>query len=874
MNSSFTKKSHGVAVSSEEKVRRLEKVIERLKALTQKYRQAEVVQQALFRISELASSAQSMDQLYASVHRIVGQLMAARNFYICLYNENRTSFSFPYFSDEYDSADYVAEIPVEVLMRGLTGYILRTGEPMLATKETIEDLIEQGQVITVGSLPVDWLGVPLTLGDEVIGAMVVQSYVQEVRYQDEDLELLMFVSQHVVNALERFKHREWMETEIKHQTSELRFANEHLLKEISEREKAEQQTSVLYAISELTNTAEDMRAFYRDLHIQIDKLLNADNFYVALLTENGKQVYFPYYVDESGYEGRQRRLQKGLTEYVLRHGRPAFINAAVRDELILQGEVVLGENYGKPAREWLGSPLIMEGEVFGMLAVQTYSEEQSYAPEDLELLNFVSQHVAVAIERRRSAERLARANVFLEKRIAERTEELVEEIERRKTIEAQLYHDAHHDNLTGLPNRAMFVERVKQTLISQKRRTKEYFAVLFVDLDRFKNINDTLGHSAGDKFLLEVSQRLASTIREHDLLARIGGDEFVILLDCITHLDDAKDVATRIVNEMQKPFKLNRKELFSGASIGIATWRDKSDTVERLLRDADAAMYQAKSFGRGRYVVFDETIRSGLVAAVNQETALRHAQANKDFVLWYQPLLDLTGTAVAGYELLLRWKKGKQIVSPADFLDLAERSGAILELDIWVVQQACELIKGRGSTEDSIIPIHINLSIQHLLRARHVQRLADLVQGSGVNPAFIVFEFDEGSLLGETPRRILASLRRLNELGFKLALDDFGRNSGPLQFLYNFPFHMVKLDHRFVAQITKNPRAQAMVRNIVTLCQELGIRLTAEGIENEAQLTALKGLGVYFGQGQLLVSPAQWVEGETVLEAEVKRTGT
>jgi len=874
VSSSLSKTSHGVTVSTDEKLRRSEKVVARLKALTQKYRQAEVVQQALFRISELASSVQSMDQLYASVHRIVGQLMAAQNFYICLYNENRTSFSFPYFTDEYDSADDVAEVPVEVLLRGLTGYILRTGEPMLATKQKVETLIEQGHIVTVGSLPVDWLGVPLSIGDEVIGAMVVQSYVEEVRYQDDDLELLTFVSQHVVNALERFKHREWMEAEIEHQTSELRFANEHLLKEITEREKAELQTSVLYAISELTNTSEDMRGFYRDLHAQIEKLLNADNFYVALLTENSQQVYFPYYVDESGHEARQRRLKKGLTEYVLRTGRSFFVNDSTREDLIHRGEVVLGANHGKPAREWLGSPLIMNGEVFGMLAVQTYSEEQSYAAEDLELLNFVSQHVAVAIERRRSAERLARANVFLEKRIAERTEELVDEIERRKTIEAQLFHDAHHDNLTGLPNRAMFVDRVKQTLAAQKRRSKEYFAVLFVDLDRFKNINDTLGHSAGDKFLLEVSQRLSDTIRDHDLLARLGGDEFVILLDRITHLDDAKDVASRIVDVIEKPFHFNDQELFSGASIGITTWRDEHDSVERLLRDADAAMYQAKGFGRGRYVVFDETIRSGLVATVNQETALRHAQVNEDFVLWYQPLLDLTGTVVAGYELLLRWQKGKELVAPSDFLELAERSGAILEIDLWMLQQACHLMK-RGTLEDeNIVPIHVNLSVQHLLRSRHVQRLADIVQGSGVNPAHIMFEFDEGSLLGEAPRRVLASLRRLKDLGFNLALDDFGRNSGPLQFLYNFPFDMVKLDHRFVAQVTKNPRAQAMVRHIVTLCKELGIRLTAEGIENEAQLATLKGLGVYFGQGLLLSPPQELTQNERELITAVTRTGT
>lgn len=857
MSAPLNKKPLGVAVSTEEKLQRLEKVVARLKALTQKYRQAEVVQQALFRISELASSAQSMEQLYASVHRIIGQIMAARNFYICLYNDSRTVFKFPYFCDDYDSMDSVAEVPVELLLRGLTGYILRTGEPLLATAAEIAELEKQEKIIIVGAPPVDWLGVPLISEGEVVGAMVVQSYVEEVRYQYDDLELLTFVSQHVVNALERFKHQEWLKKEIERQTSELRFANEHLLKEITERERAEQQTSVLYAISELTNTSKNMQSFYRELHVQIAKLLNANNFYVALLTENDQQVYFPYYVDESGYEARRRRLRKGLTEFVLRTGKPAFIDKTVRDDLVRRGEIVLGEQQGKRAREWLGSPLIMNGEVFGVLAVQSYTSSHSYEKDDLELLNFVSQHVAVAIERRRSAERLARANAFLERRIAERTEELVEEIERRKKIEAQLFHDAHHDNLTGLPNRVMFVARVRQALAAQKRRTKEYFAVLFVDLDRFKNINDTLGHSAGDKFLLEASQRLGGTIREHDLLARLGGDEFVILLDAITSLDDVKDVASRIVSSMAKPFKLNDQVVFSGASIGIATWRSEADTVERLLRDADAAMYQAKSSGRGCYVVFDETIRSGLVTVVNQEAALRHAQAHEDFVIWHQPVFDLTGGSVKGIELLLRWQKGKELVLPSEFMELAERSGAILELDLWVLQQACDLISVRTYTEQAAVPLHINLSTQHLLRSRHVQRLVDVVQSRGVNPAHLVLEFDERSLLDETPRRLLASLRRLKDLGFKLAIDDFGRHSGPLQFLYNFPFDIAKLDRRFVAQMNRKPRAQAMVRHIVTLCHELNIRLVAEGIETKALLSTLKGLGVYFGQGKCLAEPKE-----------------
>ena len=845
---------------------RQQKVIERLKMLTHKYRQAEVVQKALFRISELASSVRDMNQLYASVHNIIGELMAANNFYICLYDSDQETVAFPYFVDEHDSIDTVAELPTEKLTRGITGYLLRTGEPQLLTKESFRELELSGEIDKMGSLHVDWLGVPLLSGDQVIGAMVVQSYQEDVRYSEQDLELLMFVSQHVVNALERFRQRELMQAEIKRQTAELRITNEDLLKEVTVREKAELQTSVLFAISELTNSSEDMFSFYSELHKQINKLLNADNFYVALLTENGQQVYFPYYVDEHDRKAKQRRLRKGMTEYVLRQGTPVMINHEERQRLLSRGEIVIVGDHGSLARQWLGSPLIINDDVFGVLAVQTYDDEQTYSREDLEILNFVSQHVAVAIERRRSAEKLARANIFLEKRIAERTEELVEEIERRKKIEEKLYHDAHHDNLTGLPNRAMFTDRVELAIKGHgdKRKASD-FAVLFIDLDRFKNINDTLGHSAGDQFLLEVSQRLRSAVGEHDLIARIGGDEFVILLEQVSDIEYAKQVAQSIIDMMRVPFVLDDQEHFSGASIGIALSRKVRESVDRLLRDADAAMYEAKSAGRGRYVVFDETIRHGLVAAVSQESALRSAQINQDFKLWYQPIYGLDSNKVEGHEVLLRWQRGNELLSPASFMELAEHSGAIIEIDHWVIGRCADIFAQTNATGsdyaldgevyETVVnghcPIHLNLSTLHLVTLRHLKALEDALSAIPLPRQSIVLEFDEQSLLRHDDRRILASLRRLHEYGVKLALDDFGRGSGPLQFIYNYPFDIIKLDRNFVRQTARKSRARAMVRHVVTLCEELSIKLTAEGLESKILLKQLKALGVHHGQGNL-----------------------
>ncbi|MEC9319490.1 MAG: GAF domain-containing protein, partial [Pseudomonadota bacterium] len=235
---------------------KLTKVIERLKRLTYSYRSAEVVQKALFRISELAASARSMDNFYQSVHAIIGELMYARNFYVCFYEPEKKVVSFAYFVDEFDEKQAIEQMPMESLARGLTGYVMRTGQSLLCPPEVFQQLIQQGEVEEMGSAPVDWLGVPLISGSNVIGAMVVQSYHDNHRYDENDKDLLTFVSQHVVNALERLKQKEILQNEIAHQTAELRHANESLMKEITVREKVEQQTSVLFAISELTNTSE------------------------------------------------------------------------------------------------------------------------------------------------------------------------------------------------------------------------------------------------------------------------------------------------------------------------------------------------------------------------------------------------------------------------------------------------------------------------------------------------------------------------------------------------------------------------------------------------------------------------------------------
>ncbi|WP_289117461.1 EAL domain-containing protein [uncultured Idiomarina sp.] len=828
---------------------RLQRVIDRLKGLTQKYRSAEVVQKALFRISELAASAREMDNFYRSLHEIIGELMYARNFYISLYDAKDETVDFVYFVDEVDQDTLFEQVPIDQLSKGLTGYVLRKGQSLRCPPEVYQRLIEQGEIEGLGAEHKDWLGVPLKHGEATIGIMVVQSYNEDVRYDSADEDLLMFVSQHVVNALERLKQRDLMQSEIEHQTAELRHVNESLMSEITIRERAEQQTSVLFAISELTNTSDDMGAFYRQLHRQIGKLIHADNFYVALLSDDKKFIHFPYHVDETGNKAEKRRVGKGLTEYVIKKREPAFIDSGKRQQLLKTNEIELGFGGMKLAKQWLGSPLMMNGQVFGVIAVQTYDGEFLYQSDDLELLNFVSQHVAVAIDRKRSAEEIQRVNQFLEKKVAERTEELVSEIERRKKTESNLFHAAHHDNLTGLPNRILFNERLKQAVTHKRRHPEHHFAVLFVDLDRFKNINDTLGHSAGDEFLLEVSKRIGSCVRDNDMVARLGGDEFVILLDTITTIEDAKDVAKRIIQQMNEPFQLNGQEHYSGASIGIAECLEKTDSAERLLRDADAAMYQAKGMGRGRYVLFDDSMHESLVDSVRKETALRHAKVEQDFAVNYQPIMQLDTGEVRGIEARIEWQDPRYSFDSSELLPLAERTGLIVKLDRYALKTACQWVANKGLPQDVLL--HVNLSVRHLLKTSHLNELVNIVLDNGVKPEQVALEFDETSLV-QDGRRVLASLRRLSEFGFTLAIDNFGSGSGPLQFLYNFPFSILKLDHHYIARLGSNSRAQAMLKHIVTLCHELDIQVYADGLETEGQKQDVEEQGVVIGQGSYI----------------------
>lgn len=444
---------------------------------------------------------------------------------------------------------------------------------------------------------------------------------------------------------------------------------------------------------------------------------------------------------------------------------------------------------------------------------------------------------------------LESANLNLRKQMAE-----------RRKAEQQLYYEAHHDALTKLPNRAMFSDRLSYAIRHLKRHPNQRFAVLFIDLDRFKMINDTLGHHAGDLFLVEIANRLRSCVRDNDVLARLGGDEFVVLLDALTS-DDVEEISSRIISSIEKPYIIENNTLYSSASIGITLCNRHYTNAEEILRDADAAMYQAKGLGRGRYVFFDESMREQLIATMTLEQALRCAIENKEFELHYQQISNLDSGKIIGFEALLRWNHPKKgLLTPSDFLYLAEETGIILIIETWVVEEVARQLEfWKDDSEYQHVFIAINLSGRHLTQANQLNKLINLIKQQAFAPQRLILEFNELSFSTHA-ELALKGLRKLKASGVKLALDDYASGVSSFRFLHNHPFEFIKLDRGFINTLRNSNKNLPLVKALHDLGEQYGYRLVAEGIETEAVMQKLHSVGCDFGQGYHISKPEKLQE--------------
>ncbi len=446
---------------------------------------------------------------------------------------------------------------------------------------------------------------------------------------------------------------------------------------------------------------------------------------------------------------------------------------------------------------------------------------------------------------------------------------IIVDITYSKQVEKQLVHDTLHDVLTGLANRALLMQRLGNLFEKTKQHPDYQFAVLFLDLDRFKLVNDSLGHSVGDRLLIEISRRLEKCVRSSDTIARLGGDEFAILLDNIKDTSFAIDIAERVQNELALPFNLSGHEMFAATSIGIAIGRQGYERADHLLRDADTAMYYAKSQGKARHEIFDSNMRSQAIAALQLETDLRRAIERQELQIYYQPIVILKNGKITGFEALLRWQHPNLgFVSPTEFIPIAEETGLIIPLGEWVIREACkQLHLWQLQFPEVELTMSVNFSSKQFAQTNIVEFIQETLDINKLQPKQIHLEITE-SVLVDNSQEIAQILKQLKSLGVILCLDDFGTGYSSLSYLHRFPIDILKIDRSFVMGMRDcdddNSKIE-IIQTILALAENMAINVVAEGVETKEQLAKLRALKCKYGQGYFFSKPVNSQESESLL---------
>ena len=463
-------------------------------------------------------------------------------------------------------------------------------------------------------------------------------------------------------------------------------------------------------------------------------------------------------------------------------------------------------------------------------------------------------------------------NNQLEQRVKQRTFELENalqklqiEINSRQELQSKLLESALRDTLTGLPNRVFLINRLEQALNRVKLESDYHFAVLFLDCDRFKIINDSLGHLVGDELLVAIAKRLQSSLSPLDTLARLGGDEFVILLENVSDIEMVTCVAEGILNSLGQHFQISKYQVFVNVSIGINWGSVDYDKPEYLLRDADTAMYRAKALGRGRFHIFDPVMHLEAIQILELENDLRRAINKQELIVFYQPIISLHTGKITGFEALVRWQHPtKGLILPTEFISVAEEIGLIHTLDTWVLKSACNQLRIWQNHPLTPKPLHlsVNLSAKLFLQPNFLAQIDQIIYETRINPAFIDLEITE-SVIMENNIDIKTTLQELRERNIKLTMDDFGTGYSSLSYLHSFPLNTLKIDKSFLNLMHQNQENTSLVPAMIGIAHSMGMQAIAEGVETLEQLSLIRDLNCDFAQGNLF---SQAMEPQLILD--------
>ncbi|MGV8943548.1 EAL domain-containing protein [Thermomonas sp.] len=890
---------------------------------------AESTQKALYHISEAAHSTGTLDELFLRIHQIIGELLPARNFFVALYDERKDELTFPYFVDEYDPAPVGARKLDDSM---LSARLIRLGEALLFTPETPREGIHEELLIS-GTESLDWLGVPLKSQSRTIGALVVQSYSGDVRYTQKHRALLEFVSGQVAAAIERKQTQEaLLESEARLEeaqrishlgswnwdlvTDALTWSDElcriygvepghqvasvdDWLSRLHPEDREAVNTSLRQAVEQRVPVSHEMRiirpsgevrTLFDQSEVRVDKQGRAVKLVGACLDITDRKL--------------EERLEKdrGVVLELVAHNKPmpeilariinmieAQIPGARSSILLLEdgrlcfgvaphlpeaysesliglsigpaagscgtacytGEIVVTEDiatdplwndYRQLAlphglRACWSMPISSsEAGVLGSFAI--YQDHPCRpSPRDLEFMGTTARLAAVAIEHR--------------------------------LLTDQLSHQAQHDALTGLPNRLLFQDRLHQALALAERHHQQ-LAVLYMDLDRFKQVNDTMGHSSGDALLCQAARRLEACIRKSDTLARLGGDEFVVLITELHDAQDAMRVATKLIDALRIPFQIEGHELFVSVSLGISIYPGDGLTGETLMANADAAMYRAKEKGRDNFQWFAREMTVMAKERMSLEGQLRRALELGQLSLHYQPQCNANGD-IHGFEALMRWEHPTLgLVPPIRFIPLAEDSGLIIVMGEWALREACAQAVAWREAGHAFLRMSVNVSAVQFRRLDWVDTVRRALRDTGLAPEALELEITE-SLLLQSISETSANLIELRKLGVGVAIDDFGTGYSSLSYLHKLPVTTLKIDQSFVRDIgeesIEGQEDAPIIRTIIALAHNFGMSVVAEGVETETQRKLLLRLGCESLQGYLLHRPLTAHQAEATLQA-------
>ena len=793
--------------------------------------------------------------LYPAIHDILQKYVPSKSFYVVLLNEYSNSLELSYFADEKDGIS-VPLHQANSFDEGATGYVFKEGKTTYFTKQQMRDAADRGLFKALGTPAEHWVGVPVYQGEHIIGVLAAQSYDTEKYYSSQQIQLLEVMSLYLATAIERVKKRELLESEVKIRTRALTQSNEALNIEVEQRKRASQRQQILFKISEIATQAKNLNDAYLKIHQIIRTITYADNLYIALYNKKTGWIDFPYYADEFRSEAKPRRFAKGYSELVISTERTQLINPSRARELLKKGVVQRSTPVPKEqmATSWLGAPLKTSQGVIGLIVCQAYNNNHIFSNDDCELITFVSHQIATVLQTKLATQALKSSHQELEYRVNEKTKALQQanlhlqmQIDERKKVEQQLYHDAHHDSLTGLPNRSLFLTQLEKTLQHYHRFSDHHFAVLFIDLDKFKDINDQLGHHAGDQFLISVADLFSHCIREHDLLARLGGDEFVILLTHLTELQQAEDVADRIINIMKKPFCSKGTCIQSGASIGITYSNSSYQHTDEIIRDADAAMYYAKNAGRDRYELFHPLLTQTLTSA--ESPAQHHLDSlpmsfrsadiiNLDEQQQSESLFEAFGEhPVLGYtsfEVLKKFATDKEQHLQVELELLQHAYSHALAANVAMVLLPCSGLL--------LEALEFNLFTEVLSKLQGQSQLCLL--------------FDDQEIRYACATQ-LENLKKLSQLGYSIGLNNFAKDRCELNALTDITFDYVLLSSTFSKRVLQQESFNLQLQGVLAITQLKGIKVIAKGpsILNFRALLDKYGLNLFVAKQQGLSEP-------------------